>query len=205
MSQSGTNDSIVKLPEPSIEGTVSLEECLKSRASVREYDDRALTLQEISQILWAAQGITRNWGGRTAPSAGALYPIRLYLAVENVDGLDVGSWEYDPHEHSLKMVKEGELLWELKNAALGQECVGNAPVVLLIAAFPEITRAKYHDRTMRYVDTEVGCICQSVYLQCETLGLGTVAVGAFTDEMVSEIISTEADPRLLMPIGSRKQ
>ncbi len=201
MSQSESGATVIQLPEPSLSGDVSLEECLASRRSVRKFEDRSLTLEEISQILWSAQGITADWGARTAPSAGALFPIRLYLAVRDVETLTQGSWEYDPENHSLKLVKEGDLHFDLTAAALGQSFVGEAQAVLIIAAIPEITMARYGNRSMRYIDQEVGCICQNVYLQCGSLGLGTVAVGAMDDNHIAEIVSTKAEPRLIMPIG----
>jgi SagB-type dehydrogenase family enzyme len=201
MSQSETGDTVIKLPEPSLEGTLSVEECLSSRRSVRSYGARALTLDEASQLLWAAQGITADWGGRTTPSAGALYPLFIYVVVRNVEGLRQGSWEYDPKEHSLRLVKEGDLLGRLADAALGQACVRDARAALVITAVPEITEARYGDRSMRYIDQEVGCVCQSVYLECESLGLGTVAIGAFYDDDVSAVIGTDALSRLIMPLG----
>lgn len=195
-------DESIQLPDPSLESQNSVEEMLASRRSVRDYADRALTLDEISQVLWAAQGITNERGFRTAPSAGALYPIVLNLVVENVGGLTDGVWEYSPGGHSISLVMEGTLLGDLSEAALGQSPVSDASAVLVITAIPEITRARYGDRTMRYVDQEVGCVCQSVYLQCESLGLGTVAIGAFYDDDVAGIVNTDAEPRLLMPIGA---
>jgi len=195
-------DESIQLPDPSLESQNSIEEMLASRRSVRDYADRALTLDEISQVLWAAQGITNERGFRTAPSAGALYPLVLNLVVENVEGLTDGVWEYSPEGHTISLVIEGTLLGDLSEAALGQSPVSDASAVLVITAIPEITRARYGDRTMRYVDQEVGCVCQSVYLQCESLGLGTVAIGAFYDDDVAGIINTNAEPRLLMPIGA---
>jgi SagB-type dehydrogenase family enzyme len=192
----------IQLPDPSLDSPNSIEAMLAGRRSVRQYSDRALTLDEISQILWAGQGITNDRGFRTTPSAGALYPLSLYLVVENVDGLTDGVWEYNPEEHSVGLVVEGTLLADLSAAALDQSAVTDAAAVLVIAAWPEITRARYGDRTMRYVDQEVGCVCQSVYLQCESLGLGTVAMGAFYDDDVADILTTDASPRLLMPIGA---
>ncbi len=202
MSQSDSQDTTIMLPGPILEGAFSIEECLASRRSVRSYSDRALTLDEVSQILWAGQGITSDWGGRTNPSAGALYPLVLYLVVENAEGIEPGSWKYDPESHSISLVKEGNLLGQLAEAALRQGCVSEAPVALVITAIPAITEARYADRSMRYIDQEVGCVCQSVYLQCESLGLGTVAIGAFYDDTVSDVVGTEAESRLIMPIGA---
>ncbi|MCX6645863.1 MAG: SagB/ThcOx family dehydrogenase [bacterium] len=201
---SETTDSgcvIVELPDPVLDSDFSLEETLLSRRSVRSYDDRPLNLEIVSQLLWAAQGITTDWGGRTAPSAGALYPMVIYLVAGDVEGLDPGVWEYDPVSHSISLIREGDLRLELMGAALGQGPVGDAPATLILSAIPSITEVKYGDRSMRYIDTEVGAICQNVYLQCETLGLGTVAMGAFDDDLVAETVGTSASVRLIMPVG----
>ena len=197
----GDEAIVVELPEPSFESDISLEETLVSRRSVRSYDDRALNLEIISQLLWAAQGITSDWGARTAPSAGGLFPMVIYLVAGEVDDLDPGVWEYDPLTHSISLVKEGDVRVELMGAALGQEPVGDAPVTLILSAIPSITEVKYGDRSMRYIDTEVGAVCENIYLQCETLGLGTVAIGAFYDDLVAEVVGTSASVRLIMPVG----
>jgi SagB-type dehydrogenase family enzyme len=201
---SETTDSgcvIVELPDPVLDSDFSLEETLLSRRSVRSYSDLPLNLEVVSQLLWAAQGITADWGGRTAPSAGALYPIVIYLVAGDIEGLDPGVWEYDPASHSISLIREGDLRIELMGAALAQAPIGDAPATLILSAIPSITEAKYGDRSMRYIDTEVGAICQNVYLQCESLGLGTVAIGAFEDDFVAETVGTSASVRLIMPVG----
>ena len=199
--QDGGDEQAMRLPEPSLKGSKSIEECLASRRSVREYSDRALTIKEVSQLLWAAQGITADWGGRTAPSAGALYPLKIYLVVGKVEGLETGVWVYEPKGHSISKVSSGDKREALMASALGQEPIGDAPLSIVIAAIPEITMAKYGARSMRYIDNEVGCVCQNIYLQCESLGLGTVAIGAFDDDSVAEIVGTQAEVRLIMPVG----
>ena len=200
MAQSDTPMTI-KLPDPVKQSEVSLEECLAARRSVREYGDRPLTIDEVSQLLWAAQGITADWGARTAPSAGGLFPIRVFVAVRDVDGIDPGSWEYLPREHSIRFVKSGDIADDLCAAALDQECVAHGQIVLIISAIPSITEAKYGDRSMRYIDTEVGAVCENIYLQCESLDLATVSVGAFYDAEIAEIIGTDNSVRLIMPVG----
>ncbi|MCK4719832.1 SagB/ThcOx family dehydrogenase [bacterium] len=193
--------SVVNLPDPVYESDISLEETLRARRSMREYSDRPLDLLQVSQLLWAAQGITADWGARTAPSAGGLFPVRIYFVAGDVEGLTQGSWEYDPISNTLTIVKEGDMRRDLMAAALGQGPVGNAPATIVISAIPEITEAKYGDRSMRYIDQEVGAVLQNIYLQCETLGLGTVAIGAFYDDQVAEVVGTSATVRLIMPVG----
>jgi len=192
----------LQLPEPDLAGEVTLEQCLGERRSHREFSGNPLTLEQLSQVLWAAQGITADWGARTAPSAGGLFPLVLYVAVEGIEGIDNGVWMYDPETHSLTMSVEGDLLGDIAEAAVSQMWMADASAILVITAIPAITEARYADRSMRYIDNEVGGVCQNVYLQCEALSLGTCAVGAMYDDQVATIVSTEASVRLLMPIGT---
>ncbi|HDS30084.1 MAG TPA: SagB/ThcOx family dehydrogenase [Firmicutes bacterium] len=194
---------MINLPEPSLKGEISIEETLASRRSIRSYSDRALTMDEISQILWSAQGITADWGARTAPSAGGLFPMRIYLVAGKAENLNPGVYLYDPHNNALKPVRDGDYRGQLMSASLNQGCVGSAPISIIITAIPSITEARYGNRSMRYIDNEAGSISQNVYLQCEALGLGTVVIGAFNDDQVAEICSPDVSPRLIMPIGAR--
>lgn len=154
----------IKLPLPQSKGNISVEEALTKRRSVREYKAVPLTLKEISQLLWASQGITSNWGGRVAPSAGALYPLEIYLVVGKVEGLEPGVYHYRPASHSLIKVAEGDKRLALSNAGLGQSCIKNAPINLVICAQYERTTQKYGERGRRYVYMEVGHAGQNIYL-----------------------------------------
>ncbi len=192
---------IIKLPEPSYHG-MTLEEALVKRRSVRNFSSKNLSINQISQILWAAQGIThREKGFRTAPSAGALYPLEIYIATPD------GVYHYIPEEHALEKVLSGDVRRELYTAALRQESVLQAPVVLIITAVFERTTSKYGKRGIRYVYMEAGHVAQNVYLECTSLGLGTVAVGAFQDEEVKRILNLPRNyqPLYLMPIGYRRE
>jgi SagB-type dehydrogenase family enzyme len=193
----------MKLPKPALKSESSLEQVLQTRRSVREYGDDALKLKEISQLLWAAQGVTHSAGYRTAPSAGALYPLEIYLAAGNVDGLTKGVYHYRPHDHSLKQIAEKDLRHALAGAALDQPSVGDAPVVLAIAAVYERTMSKYGKRGIRYVHMEVGHAAQNVLLQAQAIGLATVVVGAFEDSAVSDVLRlpAEVEPLMLIPVG----
>ena len=193
----------VALPPPRLDGDTSVETALQHRRSVRDYDPAPLTLEQVGQLLWAAQGVTDPRGLRTAPSAGALYPLELYVLVGAVNGLNAGLYRYLPQEHGLLPVFAGDLCEDLAEAALGQSCVRRGSIVLLFAAVPERTTAKYGHRGHRYVHMEVGHAAQNVYLQAVSLGLGTVVVGAFDDEQVSELLRLPDDqePLYIMPIG----
>jgi SagB-type dehydrogenase family enzyme len=193
----------IELPEPERTGTMSLERALDQRRSVRRYGDEPLTLDEVSQLLWAAQGITRPGGYRTAPSAGALYPLELYLTGGRVTDLPDGVYHYRPREHELVRVGGEDRRAELAAAALDQSWVRRGAVVLAIAGVYERSAEKYGERGIRYTHIEVGHAAQNVYLQAEALGLGTVMVGAFDDREVREVLDLpeREAPLALLPVG----
>ena len=145
----------IKLPEPRYDGATSLEKALLERRSIRDYTGENLTVEEGSQLLWAAQGVTSDWGGRTAPSAGALYPLELYLVVGDVEGLGKGIYRYIPKEHELIKVGDRDVRAELAEAAIN---------IIFTAEYRRRT-VKYGERGIRYVHAEAGCAVQSVYLQ----------------------------------------
>ncbi len=197
----------VMLPEPALTGEMSVEEAIYRRRSIRKYSAEPLTLSELGQVLWSAQGITlHSQGFRAAPSAGATYPITIYVSVREggVEGLAPGIYLYDPFDHALHLVREGDYSSDLGKAALDQEWVREAPVCLIIAANFERTTSVYGERGVRYVYMEAGHVGQNIYLQATALGLGTVAVGAFYDDKVKEIIECEEDPLYIFPLGRRQ-
>ncbi|AIF68690.1 nitroreductase [Palaeococcus pacificus DY20341] len=193
---------VIKLPEPSFKGEMSVEEAIAKRRSIRSYKNEPLTLEQLSQLLWASQGITEERRKfRSAPSAGATYPFETYVVVGNVDGLTPGVYHYDPFEHSLTLIKEGDFREDLKKAALNQDWVGKAAINIVLVAFYERTTNYYGERGVRYVHMEAGHIGQNIYLQATALGLGTVAVGAFHDDEVAEVVETEGAPLYIFPVG----
>ena len=195
---------VVALPVPRLKGETSLEEAISGRRSRREFRGSPLTLEQVSQILWAAQGITNGEGRRAAPSAGALYALDLYVAAggQAVGGLTEGVYHYDPQGHSLERTLEGDARPTLAQLAV-QAFIAEAPVVLVITAEYERTSGKYGDRATRYVHMEAGHAAQNVYLQAEALGLGTVVAGSFQDDAVAQALSLPAAyrPMYMMPIG----
>ena len=200
MSQS---NETISLPAPRTDSDFSVERALRERRSVREFRPRAVTLSEISQLLWAAQGITRRDGLRTAPSAGALYPLELYLIVGAAQGLEPGIYKYVAARHELVRRVSGEHWRALATAALGQESVADAAVVLAFSAVERRTTRKYGSRGVRYVHIEIGHAAQNVLLQATALGLGAVVVGAFDDVGVAELLNLPPGeaPLYLMPLG----
>ena len=196
----------IKLPQPQYDSRSSVESTLLKRKSIRRYTDEPLTLVEISQLLWAAQGVTHHRGFRTAPSAGALYPLEIYIVAGKVTGLAAGIYKFKPNKHVLLKIVEGDKRSELCKAALNQSAVKNAPVVILFFAVYQRITVKYGQRGLRYVFIEVGHSAQNICLQAVSLGLGTVTIGAFNDDKVKKIVNCEADeePLYIMPVGKLK-
>lgn len=197
----------ILLPEPQRQSKTTIEEAILKRRSAREFKDEPLTLFEISQILWSAQGVTApEWGGRAAPSAGALYPLEIYLVARKAEGLLPGVYHFIPQGHKLRKVSEGDLSLELTTAAMGQDPIKAAPVNLVITAIFERTTQKYGERGIHYVYMEAGHAAQNVYLQTQSLNLGTVTIGAFDDEEVKKLLKLSPNevPLYIMPIGYRK-
>ncbi len=163
----------------------------------------SIMLEELGQLLWAAQGITHPEGLRTAPSAGALYPLELYVAAGRVDGLAQGVYRYDPYKHTLLLAVEGDLRAALSVAALGQDVIKRGAAVLVFSGVHRRTTKKYGGRGVRYVHMEAGHAAQNVYLQAEALGLGTLTVGAFDDTKVHNLLKmgNGEEPIYLMPVG----
>jgi SagB-type dehydrogenase family enzyme len=194
------------LPAPRTTGQLSLEEALSARRSVRDYASQPLTLAEVSQLLWAAQGITSESGGRTAPSAGGLYPLEVYLVAGAVEGLSPGVYRYVPALHQLARVRQGDVRAQLAAASLDQAWVRDGAACIVIAAAYARTTVKYGDRGVRYVHLEAGHAAQNVCLEATALGLGTVTVGAFYDDRVAEVIGLSRDdvPLYLLPVGNRQ-
>jgi len=195
-------DSSITLPEPEKDSSVSIELALNLRKSVREYTGESLTLQEISQIMWAAQGENEQ-GSRTAPSAGALYPIEVYLVLSSVDGLVSGIYKYQPDSHSLVLIKEGEYGQKLSEASLSQESIAKAPAVIVLAGVAERLTVKYGERGERFMYVEVGHVAQNILLQGVSMELGAVTIGAFNDDAVHQLLLMEASeqPLYVLPIG----
>lgn len=199
-----TDDSItIALPEPQYDSDVCVEETLLQRRSIRDYIDEALTLPELAQILWAAQGVTDPRGFRTAPSAGATYPLEVYAVVGDVEGIANGIYRYKPHQHELIKVVDGDKREVLVQAALDQQFIAQAPANLVITAIYERTTQRYGDRGIRYIHMEAGHATQNIYLQAVALKLGTVVVGAFSDNPVKEILelADNETPLYIIPVG----
>lgn len=191
------------LPKPGMEGEPPLNEALRQRRSLREFAARPLALGALSQLLWAAQGITAAGGRRTAPSAGALYPLELHVVAGRVDGLPAGTYRYEPDGHTLTATGKGELLAQLSLLAYGQQWIAKAPAAVVITGVYRRTTGKYGQRGIRYVHIEVGHAGQNLLLQAEALGLGATVVGAFNDRGLARLLGLAEGERPLavLPVG----
>jgi SagB-type dehydrogenase family enzyme len=206
--------TIIKLPSPQLKGEVSLEETILRRRSVRRYRREPLQLSQLSQILWSAQGITGTRGFKAAPSAGATYPLEIFVFVgkqgviasepkQAPKELQAGIYHYEADSHSLSLHKPADLRPNLARAALDQEFIIDAPVDIVICALYHRTSYRYGRRGERYVHIEVGHVGENIHLQAVALGLATVEVGAFHDEEVREVLEVEEQikPLYIMPVG----
>ncbi len=199
---------IIKLPEPETRGRVSVEEAIYKRRSVRSFADAPLSLKEVSQLLWAAGGKTVDGitgPTRAYPSAGAVYPLEVYLVAGNVTGLDPGVYRYNWKDNSLIPVREGDFRADLSMASLGQRMITQAPATLVVTMIPAKIVGRYGKRGLeKYTSMDAGHLGQNVHLQAGGMGLGTVMVGAFRDHEVSEVLgikTREEVPLYIMPVG----
>ena len=195
----------IKLPRPEIVGKVSVEEALAKRRSVRSYTVEVLSKGDVSQLLWSAQGITDQSGKRAAPSAGALYPLTIYLVAGKVAGLAPGIYRYVPAGHALEKVSSGDVRAALSRAALGQSWVRAAPAVFAFAVnYGRMSR--YGERGRMYADMEVGHAAENLALQAVALSLGSVPVGALREKAAAEILKLPENQTMvyLLPVGKPK-
>lgn len=196
----------VKMPPPKLKGEMSVEEAIARRRSRRDYIDDPLKLEELSNLLWAAQGITEPVNKlRAAPSAGATYPLEVYVVIRKggVEELSEGVYHYNPFEHILEKHIEGDLSVELSSAAVSQQWVRDAALNIILTAINERTTERYGQRGIRYIHMEIGHVGENIYLQAESLGLGAVVIGAFYDDWVQQLLSLpeNENPLYIIPVG----
>ncbi len=196
----------INLPSPGQDGGMSLAKAIARRRSIRDFTPEPISQSQLSQILWAAQGKSntrRNY--RTIPSAGATYPLEIFVAggQKSIEEIDDGVYHYDVDTHSLILHHRGDVRLELARAALGQEYIYQAPVDIVICAVYSQTLVRYGSRGERYVHMEVGHAGQNIYLQATALGLATVAIGAFHDKQVRKALRLDKQykPLYIMPVG----
>jgi SagB-type dehydrogenase family enzyme len=199
---------VVKLPEPELKGNVSVEEAIQNRRSVREYINKSLNLKDVSQLMWAAQGITDKKNNfRSAPSSGRTYPLEIYLVVgkNGVEGIEEGVYHYNNTNHELEKLLNGDKRKELSKAANGQGAVENAPVDIVITGNYQRTMSKYgnNNLSIRFVHLEAGHAGENIYLEATARGLVTVSIGSFNDNTVKTLLNLPGDETTfyIFPVG----
>lgn len=213
-SKSDTTVTLVKptdLPTPILDSKTSVEKALKNRRSIRTFTDQSVSLKQLSQMLWAAQGVTADWGGRTTPSAKSAYPLTVYVLVSKVEGTNPGLYSYLPGttkpQHQLSLLKPGNLI-EAFGTAVGQNSANQAPVSLIITGdFEKMATAFGGKRIDSNVYLEAGHSAQNLYLEAESLGLGMVTVAGFDQSKVREVIGTPQNEEIIyvIPFGHPKE
>jgi SagB-type dehydrogenase family enzyme len=202
-------DRAIKLPKPRTTGSVSVEEAINSRRTRRTFENKPLSMENLSQLLWAAQGITdERWKHRSAPSAGALFPMDVYVvaAKGGVEKLDAGIYRYIPDGHYLQTRAEGDFNSELRKVGYSQTFFAESPVCLILTAEPVRTTWKYGERGIRYIYIEAGHIAENIQLIGESLGFSVGLVGAFKDDGVASLLKLKDGeiPVYIIPVGYRK-
>ncbi|MHC4843984.1 MAG: SagB/ThcOx family dehydrogenase [Planctomycetota bacterium] len=195
----------VELPEPETEKKMSLDKVLKKRKSIRRYSNKPLTLKQLSYLLWASTGIQRAEAGyefRTAPSAGALYPIETYTIANNVTGLSNGLYHYDIKNHQLEQLQLADFGKTLSAAALGQDFCQTAPIVFLWTAIFQRSKFKYHQRAYRYIYLDAGHIAENMALAAVSLDLGSCQIGAFLDDPINEILELDGTEESILYLST---
>ncbi len=200
--------ALVKLPDPDLKGNMSVEEAIQNRRSVRQYANRSLSLKDVSQLMWAAQGVTdKETNFRATPSSGRTYPLEVYLVVGNggVEGVGEGTYRYNTTNHELEKLLSGDKRSELSKAADGQGAVADAPVDIVITGNYQRTMAKYGNNSLsiRFVHLEAGHAGENIYLEATARGLVTVSIGSFNDDTVKTLLNIPEDETTLyiFPVG----
>lgn len=196
-------EEIIKLPEPKTTEGPPIWECFRKRRSIRDYKNKPVKLEELSQILWGSYGVTaKEWGYylKTAPSAGALYPIEIYVASFKVEGLKKGIFHFNPEDMTLRGIFEGDYSKAITRACLGQDFIMDSAFALILTAIPSRTISKYRERGVRYILMDLGCIIQNIYLSLTALNMGGCIIGAFSDSAMNKIMNLNPEKELVLAV-----
>jgi SagB-type dehydrogenase family enzyme len=198
-----SGQSRIALPEPAFKGKI-LEDAISERRSGRNFSSEKISLSELSMLLWAGSGITSEQGLRSAPSAGALYPIDIYVVPNRVGGASCGVYRYLPKNHELVLVKEGKFAGRFYNISYGQSHVGNAALLMVLVSTPARTTSKYGEIGAEYVLIEVGHIAQNILLEANSIGVESVPVGGFDREQTDTILGLDSEKEAIYIIAAGK-
>jgi SagB-type dehydrogenase family enzyme len=196
-----TASSKIELDTPDLEGGMPLWEAIRTRLSIRSYRNIPLEKRHLSQLLWATQGISReamDFEFRTAPSAGALYPVETYLVINNVEGIEQGVYHYDVKNHQLDLLKSGDFRMDVAHAALDQDMAYAANAVFVWTALFARSKWKYKQRAFRYVYLDAGHIAENLALAAVALGLGTCQIGALYDDEVNALVDIDGEEESIL-------
>jgi SagB-type dehydrogenase family enzyme len=177
--------------------------CLQERRSLRRYRDRPLSQEELTALVWAAQGVTlAGYLLRTAPSAGALYPVETYLAVHRVTSVEPGVWHLNIPDFALELLSPGDCRRSLVDACLSQQFMGTAAVAFIWTGILNRAMVKYRERAIRYLFLDAGHICQNLMLAATALGLGCCPVGAFFDDEVEQLTQVDGQEEVALYLAA---
>lgn len=192
----------IKLPNPKLKSGVSFEETLLKRRSHRAYTKKPLGIGEISQLLFAGEGVIEE-ERRTVPSAGAFYPIEIYLSVSRVKKISPGLYKYSPENHSLDKISNNNWRAKLAEAAFSQPWVKEAPALFILCGKFEKTVKKYDEKGAIFVAMEAGHVAQNISLQAAALNLGTLCVGGFNNKQIDRLLNLDkkTEPYYIIPVG----
>ena len=191
----------LQLPEPDLSRPANLWQCLAKRRSERDYTTDPLSIEELSRLMWAAQGVTARAGIhllRTAPSAGALYPFETYLYIDRVEKVTQGLYHFNVADFSLECLQDGNFNQLITTACLGQPVVRRAAVVFIWTAMMLRCMVKYRDRAMRYIPMDLGHVCQNIQLAAAAMDLGSCPIGAFYDDDINEILGVDGEEEAVL-------
>lgn len=194
----------MQLPAPLTDGPIPFENILANRRTVREYASEAMSIDGAAQLLWAAYGITEHgiWNRRTVPSAGAIYPMEIYLIAGDIEEIGPGVYRYDAEEHTLEPMRAGDIRPDLAEACTQQEWMEHAPMAIVICTDFAKATSKYGERGAFYAFFEAGHIAQNIYLQGESMGIGIAEVATFEDEELSGVVGQALNHRPLLVMAA---
>ena len=199
----GPNMEKIKLPDPQQSNCNAIEEALFKKRSIAKYKNVPITCSDLSQVLWASQGIAESKDPKKSPSTEALFPLEVYAIIANVIGIPAGIYQYRPHTNELVRIAAGDMRNEIAKAALGRKSVRTAPAVIVVSAVYVRTTSKLGEKGIRYAHMEAGHAAQNISLQAVALNLGSVMIGSFHESDLKKIMHMDdrEQPMYIIPVG----